>query len=65
MHNYIDIRLLNTSNKSRCCGVVVITLVLHTKGPQFDPGQQQKACCLSFLASYFIWAHLTIWQLAH
>ena len=25
-----------------CCGVVVITLVLHTKGPQFDPGQQQK-----------------------
>ena len=26
---------------SSCCGVVVITLVLHTKGPQFDPGQQQ------------------------
>ena len=25
-----------------CCGVVVITLVLHTKGPQFDPGQQHK-----------------------
>ena len=26
--------------QSSCCGVVVITLVLHTKGPQFDPGQQ-------------------------
>ena len=25
-----------------CCGVVVITLVLHTKGPQFDPGQQHN-----------------------
>ena len=25
--------------RKRCCGVVVITLVLHTKGPQFDPGQ--------------------------
>jgi hypothetical protein len=24
-----------------CCGVVVITSVLHTEGLQFDPGQQQ------------------------
>ena len=23
-----------------CCGVVVITSVLHTEGLQFDPGQQ-------------------------
>ena len=23
-----------------CCGVVVITSVLHTEDPQFDPGQQ-------------------------
>ena len=29
--------------KDCCCGVVVITLVLHTKGPQFDPGQQHFA----------------------
>ncbi|CAK7350613.1 unnamed protein product [Dovyalis caffra] len=28
-----------------CCGVVVITLVLHTKGPQFDPGQQHFGFC--------------------
>ena len=39
--------------KDCCCGVVVITLVLHTKGPQFDPGQQHNEFYfqgLSFLA---------------
>ena len=28
-------------NIKSCCGVVVITSVLHTEGLQFDPGQQQ------------------------
>ena len=33
---------LNPSVQHRgCCGVVVITSVLHTEGLQFDPGQQQ------------------------
>ena len=31
---------LPRSYRNSCCGVVVITLVLHTKGLQFDPGQQ-------------------------
>lgn len=33
---YIKTSHLSTSG---CCGVVVITSVLHTEGPQFDPGQ--------------------------
>ena len=32
-----------------CCGVVVITSVLHTEGPQFDPGQQQSCFILFYI----------------
>ena len=38
--NLPNIFLFLLWSKDSCCGVVVITLVLHTKGPQFDPGQQ-------------------------
>lgn len=29
-----------------CCGVAVITSVLHTEGPRFKPGQQHFYICI-------------------
>ncbi|AES88523.1 transmembrane protein, putative [Medicago truncatula] len=36
-----------------CCGVVVITSVLHTEGLQFDPGQQHILFFLFLTISCF------------
>ena len=38
------------SVSTSCCGVVVITSVLHTEGLQFDPGQQQL---INFTSIFF------------
>lgn len=38
---YLSLKIKkNVYLQRSCCGVVVITSVLHTEGPQFDPGQQ-------------------------
>ena len=39
------------SVSTSCCGVVVITSVLHTEGLQFDPGQQQL---INFTSIFFL-----------
>lgn len=37
--NFVVLYLYRSFHVISCCGVVVITFALHTKGPQFDPGQ--------------------------
>ena len=40
-----------------CCGVVVITSVLHTEGLQFDPGQHHH-----FFSFFLLFAHRINWK---